>query len=50
VVAGGHTGDIRWNFDKFVVSADGSTITRFKPQTKPDDPSVIAAIEAALPR
>jgi glutathione peroxidase len=48
--AGGHKGDIRWNFEKFVVSADGSTITRFGPQTAPDDPAVLAAIEAGLPR
>jgi glutathione peroxidase len=47
--AGGHTGDIRWNFEKFVVSADGSKITRFDPKTTPDNPAVIAAIEAALP-
>jgi len=46
----GHTGDIRWNFEKFVVSADGKTVTRFAPQTKPDDPTVVAAIEAALPK
>jgi glutathione peroxidase len=46
----GYTGDIRWNFEKFVVSADGKTITRFKPQTKPDDATVVAAIEAGLPR
>ncbi len=45
----GHTGDIRWNFEKFVVSADGTKITRFSPKTKPDDPTVIAAVEAALP-
>ena len=46
----GHKGDIRWNFEKFVVSADGSKITRFHPQTSPDDPAVLAAIEAGLPR
>ncbi len=46
----GADGDIRWNFEKFVVSADGSKITRFEPQTKPDDPKVIAAIEASLPK
>lgn len=46
----GHTGDIRWNFEKFVVSADGTQITRFAPKTKPDDPAVIAAVEAALPK
>ena len=46
----GLAGDIRWNFEKFVVSADGATITRFDPRTAPDDPAVIAAIEAGLPR
>ena len=45
----GHKGDIRWNFEKFVVSADGTSITRFDPRTAPDDPAVIAAIEAGLP-
>ena len=48
--AGGHTGDIRWNFEKFVVSADGSKITRFDPRTAPDDPALVAAIEAGLPK
>jgi glutathione peroxidase len=48
--ASGHRGDIRWNFEKFVVSADGKTVTRFPPTTAPDDPAVIAAIEAGLPR
>jgi glutathione peroxidase len=47
--AEGTKGDIRWNFEKFVVSADGSTITRFSPKVTPDDPTVIAAIEKALP-
>jgi glutathione peroxidase len=47
---GGHDGDIRWNFEKFIISADGTKITRFEPQTKPDDPKVIAALEAALPK
>ena len=47
--AAGETGDIQWNFEKFVVSADGKKITRFSPKTQPDDPAVIAAIENALP-
>jgi glutathione peroxidase len=47
--AQGKAGDIQWNFEKFVVSADGTKITRFSPRTKPDDPTVIAAVEAALP-
>ena len=46
----GHEGDIRWNFEKFVVSADGTKITRFSPKTTPDDPTLIAAVEAALPK
>src|SRR5882724_8329066 len=48
--AAGHNGDIRWNFEKFVVSADGTKITRFAPKQKPDDPAVIAAVEQALPK
>jgi glutathione peroxidase len=48
--AGGASGDVQWNFEKFVVSADGKKVQRFRPKTKPDAPEVIAAIEAALPR
>ncbi len=50
VTGGGKAGDISWNFEKFVISADGKTTTRFAPTTKPDAPEVIAAIEAALPK
>jgi glutathione peroxidase len=48
--AGGAAGDVQWNFEKFVVSADGKKIVRFRPRTTPGSPEVIAAIEAALPR
>jgi len=47
--ASGYTGDIRWNFEKFVVTADRAEITRFSPKTVPEDPAMIAAIEHALP-
>jgi glutathione peroxidase len=47
--AEGHTGDIRWNFEKFLVSADGKVLARFAPQVEPDAPEVVTAIEAALP-
>ena len=43
----GHLGDVRWNFEKFLVSPDGS-IQRFAPTTDPEDPVLTAAIEAAL--
>jgi glutathione peroxidase len=47
--AKGKAGDIQWNFEKFVVSPAGDVVARFRPQTEPDDPAVIAAIEGVLP-
>jgi glutathione peroxidase len=44
----GHTGDIRWNFEKFLVAPDGG-IARFSPTVTPDDAGLVAAIEASLP-
>jgi len=46
--AEGVDGDIRWNFEKFLVDRDGDVIARFAPQVDPEAPEVIAAIEAAL--
>jgi glutathione peroxidase len=46
--AGGHSGDIRWNFEKFLVGRDGVVVARFSPQTEPEAPEVVAAIERAL--
>jgi glutathione peroxidase len=45
----GYTGDIRWNFEKFLISPTGEVVARFSPVTKPDDPAVVEAIEATLP-
>lgn len=42
-----YSGDIRWNFEKFLVSPDGS-VQRFAPQVTPEDPTLVAAIESAL--
>jgi glutathione peroxidase len=47
--ADGNAGDIQWNFEKFVVRPDGTVAARFRPRTAPDDPGVLAAIEANLP-
>jgi glutathione peroxidase len=44
----GVDGDIRWNFEKFLVSPAGQVVARFGPRTEPDDPSVIAAIDALV--
>ncbi|BAL88549.1 putative glutathione peroxidase [Actinoplanes missouriensis 431] len=48
--AEGYTGDVRWNFEKFLVGPDGTVVARFAPQTAPDAPEVITAIDAALAR
>ena len=40
--------EISWNFEKFVIDKNGSIVGRFKPQVEPDDPYLIATIEAAL--
>ena len=47
--ADGEAGDVKWNFEKFLVAPDGTVAARFRPQVTPDDPAVISAIEANLP-
>ncbi|MGJ5755181.1 glutathione peroxidase [Streptomyces puniciscabiei] len=46
--AEGHSGDIRWNFEKFLIGRDGTVVARFSPQTEPESDAVVAAIEAQL--
>ena len=48
--ADGQAGDIKWNFEKFVISPAGEIVERFRPTITPDDPVVIEAIERNLPR
>ncbi|UNK72279.1 glutathione peroxidase [Microbacterium sp. H1-D42] len=47
--AKGSAGRVEWNFEKFLVGADGS-VQRFRPKQKPDSPEIVSAIEAALTR
>jgi glutathione peroxidase len=47
--AEGNAGDITWNFEKFLLAPDGTVVERFRPQVEPEDPSIVGAIEAALP-
>jgi glutathione peroxidase len=47
--ADGHTGDIRWNFEKFLVAPDGTVAARFGPQVTPEAPELTAEIERHLP-
>jgi glutathione peroxidase len=46
--AEGHTGDIRWNFEKFLVSRDGEILARFSPLTEPENDEIVSGIEKAL--
>ncbi|MCS0600316.1 glutathione peroxidase [Streptomyces sp. LP11] len=48
--AEGHSGDIRWNFEKFLVGRDGAVVGRFSPRTEPESDEVVGAIEAQLAR
>jgi glutathione peroxidase len=48
--ADGESGDVQWNFEKFLLAPGGEIVNRFRPRTEPDAPEVIGAIEAVLPR
>jgi len=42
------SGEIGWNFEKFLIGKDGKVTGRFKTRVAPDDPALVSAIEAAL--
>ena len=48
--AEGTAGDVAWNFEKFLVSPEGAVVARFRPQVTPEDPVLVEAVEAQLPR
>ncbi len=48
LIAAGEPDDIAWNFEKFLVAADGTVLNRFGPRTTPDAPEVVEAVEAAI--
>jgi glutathione peroxidase len=43
-----YPGDIKWNFEKFLISRDGQIVKRFEPKVTPESPEVVTAIEAEL--
>ncbi|MFF2544624.1 glutathione peroxidase [Kitasatospora sp. NPDC058063] len=47
--ADGQAGDVSWNFEKFLISPDGTVVARLRPPVDPEAPELITAIEAALP-
>ena len=44
----GVSGDIGWNFEKFLIGRDGSIVARFAPDTSPEDDMIVEAIEREL--
>jgi glutathione peroxidase len=44
----GATGDVAWNFTKFLVGRDGKVAKRWGSQVEPEDARITAEIEAAL--
>jgi glutathione peroxidase len=40
--------EVLWNFEKFLVGKDGAVVKRFAPDTAPEDPALVSAVEAEL--
>ncbi|WP_214111355.1 glutathione peroxidase [Acrocarpospora catenulata] len=40
--------DIQWNFEKFLLNADGEVVARFAPQVQPEDPDLLSKLEKTL--
>jgi glutathione peroxidase len=45
----GNSGDVQWNFEKFLVSPEGDVVGRFRTGITPEDPKLVGAIEEQLP-
>ena len=45
----GNSGDVQWNFEKFLVSPEGDVVGRFRTSITPEDPKLVGAIEERLP-
>ncbi|MFC9255505.1 glutathione peroxidase, partial [Amycolatopsis thailandensis] len=46
--AEGASGDVQWNFEKFLVAPSGEVVGRFRPRTEPEDETITKAIDAAI--
>lgn len=46
----GKDGDVRWNFEKFIIAADGTPVARFGSRTQPEAPDLLSVIERELDR
>ncbi len=41
-------GEVKWNFQKYLVDRSGRVVAKFDPQTKPEDPALVAKVEELL--
>jgi glutathione peroxidase len=44
----GKAGNVKWNFEKFLIGRDGRAVRRFRSKVVPEDPSLVGAIESLL--
>jgi glutathione peroxidase len=44
----GKAGNVRWNFEKFLVGRDGRVVRRFRSKVEPEDPKIVEAVESLL--
>jgi len=44
----GHAGEVKWNFEKFLVGRDGKIVSRFKSDVEPDNAEFMKAVKAAI--
>ena len=44
------SGPITWNFNKFLISPDGTVVARFDSKVEPLDPTLIEQLNALLPK
>lgn len=42
------SGDVKWNFEKFVVGRDGNVLARFGSDVEPDSDQFLKTISSAL--
>ena len=45
----GMRGEIKWNFTKFLINADGQVVARFESNVDPMDETIVSAVEELLP-
>jgi glutathione peroxidase len=41
-------GDVKWNFEKFLIGKDGNVVSRFRSKVKPESDELLAAVEKEL--